>query len=373
MIDVRKLARRLGVALNLRDPPNVPPYGWSYFDHLVAVYVTLNAADARADAVIKKSRERPDDLTWGDIFLLENTTFTLQPPEVVQRSAWILRERFREIASPSFYDKYVNSNVPTDNTPANPPLLKADLTRVLDVLHWCYSLIPMRERMRKSLTLNCLLLVVTYTALLGWFLVWCHSRTFDFLSMLACIVYAGLIGGFVSSQRRMQGLPNEGDPLISVFGLDNAGYYLLLSPLLGAIFAVILSLMFVGGILKGSIFPEFAPVSDVGAQGLSFFHFTWYTLPKNSEEYGKLFLWAFIAGFAERLVPDSLDRLASKLEPDDPSSSPKPAPDPSGQPPPRVDAEATEPKPKIAPETLQDVLHSGEPPAAGPSTGSQTP
>jgi hypothetical protein len=131
--------------------------------------------------------------------------------------------------------------------------------------------------------------------------------------------------------------------------------------------------MFVGGILKGSIFPEFALVSDVGAQGLSFFHFTWYTLPKNSEEYGKLFLWAFIAGFAERLVPDSLDRLASKLEPDDPSSSPKPAPDPSGPPPPRVDADATEPKPKIAPETLQDVLHSGEPPAAGPSTGSQTP
>jgi hypothetical protein len=137
MIDVRKLARRLGVALNLRDPPNVPPYGWSYFDHLVAVYVTLNAADARADAVIKKSRERPDDLTWGDIFLLENTTFTLQPPEVVQRSAWILRERFREIASPSFYDKYVNSNAPKDDTPANLPLLKADLTRVLDVLHWC--------------------------------------------------------------------------------------------------------------------------------------------------------------------------------------------------------------------------------------------
>jgi hypothetical protein len=41
MIDWRKLARRLGVALNLRDPPNVPPYGWSYFDHLVALRALL--------------------------------------------------------------------------------------------------------------------------------------------------------------------------------------------------------------------------------------------------------------------------------------------------------------------------------------------
>src|SRR5450432_1085565 len=100
MIDWRKFSRRLGVALKLRDPPNVPPYGWSYFDHLVAVYVALNTADVRADAVIKKSHERADDLTWGDIFLLENTVFSLQPPDVVARNAWILRERFRQVAGP---------------------------------------------------------------------------------------------------------------------------------------------------------------------------------------------------------------------------------------------------------------------------------
>src|ERR1700693_4126711 len=106
MIDWRRLWRRFGVVLNLRDPPNVPPYGWSYFDHLVALYVTLNTADTRADAVINKSRERPDDLTWGDVFLLESITFSLQPPDVVDRSTWMLRERFREIACSSVYERY---------------------------------------------------------------------------------------------------------------------------------------------------------------------------------------------------------------------------------------------------------------------------
>jgi hypothetical protein len=373
MVDWRKFWRWLGVALRLRDPPNLPTYGWSYFDHLVAVYLTLNTADPRADAVIKKSRERPDDLTWGDIFLLEDTNFFLMPPNLVDRSAWILRERFREIAGSTVYDKYLNSNFPKDtDTPAKASLLKADLTRVLDVLHWYYSLIPVRERIRTSLTVRCIIHVVAYTVLLGLFLTWCNWHSYNFLAMLSCVLFFGIIGGFVSSQRRMQSLPNDGDPIISVFGLDSAGYYLFLSPLLGAIFAVILTLMFIAGILKGSIFPDFyfSPASAVKGlsassvevvKGLPFFHLTWYTLPKSSEEYGKLFVWAFLAGFAERLVPDSLDRLASKL--DLQTSSSKNSEGTSGATAGNQDTEqSSELKPKVAAATLQDALHTGEVP-----------
>jgi hypothetical protein len=357
MFDWRKFWRRLGVALKLRDPPNIPPYGWSYFDHLVAVYVTLNTADPRADAVIKKSRETPDDLTWGDIFLLEDTNFSLMSPDLVDRSAWIIRERFREIACCAVYDKYINSNVPREtDTPPKLSLLKADLTRVLDVLHWYYSLIPMRERIRKSLTIDCIIMVVAYTALLSAFLAWCNWHNTNFLAMLACVLYFGIIGGFVSSQRRMQSLPNEGDPLISVFGLDNAGYYLWLSPMLGAIFAVMLTLMFIAGILKGSMFPDFRLSLPAPVNGLPLFHFTWNTLPTDSQEYGKLFVWAFLAGFAERLVPDNLDRLASKLEPS--SKPPGVTASTTGTPPFRQ--EPQELRSKITDATLQDALHTGE-------------
>lgn len=160
----------------------------------------------------------------------------------------------------------------------------------------------------------------------------------------------------------MQSIPSEGDPLISVFGLENASYYLWLSPLLGSIFAVTLTAMFVAGVLKGTLFPEFIK-SDGGSQGLPFFHFTWNTLPRTSEDYGKLFVWAFLAGFAERLVPDSLDTLAAKL---DPSRQRTPTPDagPTGVPnpaSPRRESQALpEPKSKITDQTLEDVLHAGE-------------
>ena len=46
-------------------------------------------------------------------------------------------------------------------------LLKADLTRVLDVLHWYYALIPIRERIRRSLTIDCIWMVLVYTAVLA--------------------------------------------------------------------------------------------------------------------------------------------------------------------------------------------------------------
>jgi hypothetical protein len=363
MVNWRKFWRRLGVALNLRDPPNLPHYGWSYFDHLIAVYVTLDAADPRADAVITKSSERPDDLTWGDVFLLENIVFSLQPPEVINRNTWIIRERFREIACPSVYEKYINSNLPTESdTPAKLAILKADLTRILDVLHWHYSLIPMRERMRRSLTKRCILDVVIYTILLGAFLLFvCHRHHFDFAAMLACVIYCGILGGFVSSQRRMETIPNDGDPLISVFGLDSADYYLWLSPLLGATFATVLLFMFIGDILKGSVFPElYAP--HAGDAGSSHFWFAWEAVPTTAVEYGKLFVWAFLAGFAERLVPDSLDRLASKLSPNERAPTANSTAIDSKAPPQHAGEGASDASTKISPETLQNVMHTGETP-----------
>ncbi len=368
MIDWRRFARRLGVALNLREPPNVPPYGWSYFDHLVSLYVTVNASDPRADAVITKSTARPDELTWGDIFLLENIVFSLQPPEVVNRNAWVVRERLREIACPTVFQKYIESNPPHDSdTPAKFALLRADLSRVLDVLHWYYSLIPMRERLRKSLTLRCLAYVVLYTAALAGVYVVCYHYKAEFFAMVAGVVYWGILGGFVSSQRRMQRIPNDGDPLVTLFELDSAGYYLWLSPLLGAVFAIVLALMFIAGILEGSMFPTFYSPSTHHREGLTFFTFTWSTLPISGADYARLFVWSFLAGFAERLVPDNLDRLASKLGPADRRRSPvTPSVPGSGSPPSSISA----PEPEhISDDVLHKVMHTGEvPPPADPDT-----
>jgi len=39
--------------------------------------------------------------------------------------------------------------------------------------------------------------------------------------------------------------------------------------------------------------------------------------PKEAQDYGKVFVWAFAAGFSERLVPNTLQSLVAKLQKDD--------------------------------------------------------
>ncbi|HEY1808459.1 MAG TPA: hypothetical protein VGG42_07835 [Acidobacteriaceae bacterium] len=366
MIDWRRSFRRIGVALNLRDPPNVPTYGWSYLDHLVAVYLTLNTDDPRADAVIEKSRLHPDDIKWGDIFLLENVILSLEPPEILERNAWIVRERFREITSCTIYDKYVQSGIPKDtDTPEKVSLLRADMSRIQDVLHWHYALIPIREHIRKSLTSDCILMVLAYTVIVGFALFRLRRHDHSFLAMAICVVYFGIIGGFVSSQRRMQSIPTDTDPLVSIFGLDNARYYLWLSPLLGGIFASILTLMFIAGVLQGTIFPDFHVPSRVIGRSL-FDIFAWQALPNGTESWAKLFVWAFLAGFAERLVPDSLDRLSSKLTANKQQSISVPlgsVPSPAGGPiaeAVKTKNEAAQQPEEVSKETMDNALYSGE-------------
>jgi hypothetical protein len=64
----------------------------------------------------------------------------------------------------------------------------------------------------------------------------------------------------------------------------------------GAVFASILLFTFVGGLVQGSLFPEIRADS-------------WIELNIRIPAWCKLLVWAFIAGFSERFVPDLLDNL----------------------------------------------------------------
>jgi hypothetical protein len=74
------------------------------------------------------------------------------------------------------------------------------------------------------------------------------------------------------------------------------GSGILVSPILGAVFAIILYFFFAGGLVTGSLFPEFK-------------------LPLDGINVAKLVIWSFIAGFAERFVPDRLDQLSQQANP----------------------------------------------------------
>lgn len=74
--------------------------------------------------------------------------------------------------------------------------------------------------------------------------------------------------------------------------------------LIGAVFAVVLCMIFAGGFIQGSLFPR--PITD-----------SWFGVIYDHGEYAKLLVWSFIVGFSERALPQLLNSLSSRLTLDD--------------------------------------------------------
>jgi hypothetical protein len=179
------------------------------------------------------------------------------------------------------------------------------------------------------------------------------SESFSSLTSFVVVV-SGALGGFVSALRRIQSPPSDGDSLYNLSLLFHGSKSVFVAPISGAIFATLLYLMFTAGILSGTFFPNIytpegkytteslnkiqqssntnnassaqtagvetetktpttLPIPKlVPKQGLNIFVFLAESSPVGGKDYALLIIWCFIAGFAERFVPDALDRLISR-------------------------------------------------------------
>ncbi len=154
------------------------------------------------------------------------------------------------------------------------------------------------------------LIIMTGIALL--FVVCIFSMTFlfgeRFMVSWACFG-CGLVGGFVSIQQRLKKVGNEELELLSC-----SWFQILLIPIYGGVFALVLYIGFLGGIVEGPLFPAFSipdfskpyPTRD------DIQNFFVSTYPSSGSDVAKLLFWSFVAGFSERFVPQILDRTQKR-------------------------------------------------------------
>lgn len=119
----------------------------------------------------------------------------------------------------------------------------------------------------------------------------------------------GILGGFVSVQQRLKRIGDEELDLLA-----QSWFQILLIPLYGGIFALVLYVGFLSGIVEGSLFPKFASptfsqplptVDDIKA-------FLSKTYPASGADLAKFLFWSFVAGFSERLVPQILEKTQTE-------------------------------------------------------------
>ena len=249
-------------------------------------------------------------------------------------------------------------------------VLRADIKYLLSKFYLYYAMLPMREGLREQLTTRAVrmtkwilgtiavLIVISFSvsALLKLFtsygeIVGAIGELLGaFGPMVGSVAFAGIVGGCISMLQRIQSAPSEGDALFNLAALTNGWRGLSLSPFYGGIFSLVLFVVFAAGLFKGSVFPTVetntitenvaaaqatrtpesqaseksdtnnaavknsVPGDTHGPGVLKIKDFLRETGPKDGVSFALLMIWSFIAGFAERLVPDTLNRLVAKNE-----------------------------------------------------------
>lgn len=107
------------------------------------------------------------------------------------------------------------------------------------------------------------------------------------------VMTSGIVGGFISLQRRLKEFGEEDLKLLA-----GSWIYVLLSPLVGGLLAMLLYVIFLSDLVTGELFPTF--VSDgKDREGIELL---FYVKSDNLGDYAKLVVWCFVAGFSEKFV-----------------------------------------------------------------------
>jgi hypothetical protein len=123
---------------------------------------------------------------------------------------------------------------------------------------------------------------------------------------LLVIALAGCLGGVTNNYRRVQA-PSVVEQLEAGDKYGKVLFQCLLSPLIGGLFAIIAYVLFISGLVEGSLFPRFTG-SDTGYENV--YAFLNGIQPATHVDVAKSLLWAIVAGFCESFVPNYLDKLA---------------------------------------------------------------
>ena len=308
---------------------SLPQHGILYFDLLDAELRSKppKRIDQDSGIVISDIRKKRQEhsLTWNDLYAFDLIVTRLLPSERLSREVWSLRSRYRDVAGLREYEAYLSSRPPDLAGQVEEKDLRADIEYLLSQIYLRYAITPINQEVSDHISrrvTSVILIGVVMIILVGLVKIMGVMEEKTPPATLFLVMFVGAMGGLLSMQQRYQSVSREGDPINNVSELMQNWSRLFLPAISGAIFAVLLYMLVIAGLLEGELFPKFLPevatkpedasqpvgtaLSDLLHQGR----------PGSRRDYGKLIIWSFIAGFAERYVPDTLSRFISRKEAD---------------------------------------------------------
>jgi hypothetical protein len=310
---------RLAAYVQPAEPGNAPvrnPVGdetsATYRAHVAALRNTLTEKYA-ADA-----------LTWDDLYGFQVALLPLYPPEELRMKRAALKDYFYKSASQHAIESYERTSPPALSGDVQYYAALADAIFLQTEVAKIETYRPHQEFKRNRITLDLFVslgITLLFYALLGiCAVVVLHLSQHRLPVVFPCIIIAmmlGALGAVVSSQRRLQASFDQDASILNTTRYVGSGLGTRLTPVLGSIFAGVLIVLIYSGLFRTAaslIVPatQQIPPATQQASGVENRTFLEFIVrgPNDLVEYAKIIVYAFLAGFAERLVPDTLDRLA---------------------------------------------------------------
>jgi hypothetical protein len=276
--------------------------------------------------------------TLAELFELEMIMLTEMPEWAVRAKVWSARAVYHKLVGDELYGLYLAGEPPNPRHSATPvQQIQSDLYDLTKGKHWWYlnsivmehGIRRYRSTLRRWMTKG-MLAVLTVNLLSHSFGLFFpeHGTYAAAFSAVFTGVYAGILGATVSIARRVKAATdvplNDTDPVIRLSTIVNGDLGIQFSICIGGAFALVLYFMFVAGAPAKVLAPEMLPKFCSGATGAgcgtTLDMFTGL-IPSTATDLSKMLLWCFVAGFAEKFVPDILDRLAGMGHPASPPAS----------------------------------------------------
>jgi hypothetical protein len=156
--------------------------------------------------------------------------------------------------------------------PQDSSTLRDELEVMLAKMYYSYSIIRDKERKRRW-AVNLVTLMTALFFVVGLFLIrqqygrpitlpesLLHKAFPVYFPLTGFVVWAGFMGGFMSLIVRLVSIPTKGDEETLLAELETVIKTLYASPVIGAIFALLLYLALAAQLLTGSFFPTLAPL-----------------------------------------------------------------------------------------------------------------
>lgn len=122
------------------------------------------------------------------------------------------------------------------------------------------------------------------------------------------VLLSGCVGGFIGLQKRLKTLEHEDLALLA-----RSWVYVVLSPLVGGILALLTLILFVSGLLDGDLFPNFVGAEREPGAGNDLSSLT-RVYGAEHTDYAKLVFWCFVAGYSERFVTNIVSHFETTAE-----------------------------------------------------------